>query len=75
MAAIAPSETEMARPEEIIPVFYCSDEAVQNFVNEEVWNIGPYSVPQFTKSANELFQAARAQFGDFRCWDLKLYLH
>jgi hypothetical protein len=43
--------------------------------DEEAWNIGPCSGPEFTKTASELFMAARAQFGDMACWDLKLYLH
>jgi hypothetical protein len=41
--------------------------------DEEAWNIGPYSVPKFTKTASELFMAARSRFGDMACWDLKLY--
>ena len=65
----------MARPEKIIPVTYCSDPAVQAFVDEEAWNIGPYSVPEFTKTAREVFKAARAQFGDMRCYDLTIYHH
>jgi hypothetical protein len=33
--------------------------------------ISPYSVPEFAKSARELFQAARDRFGDRRCADLE----
>jgi hypothetical protein len=58
-----------------IPGFYCSDLEVQRFCQREAWNIGPYSVPEFTKSARELFQAARARFGDYRCWDLEFWEH
>jgi hypothetical protein len=65
----------MARPEKTIPVTYCSDPAVQAFVDEEAWNIGPYSVPEFTKTASELFAAARSQFGDLRCYDLTIHHH
>jgi hypothetical protein len=58
-----------------IPVFYCSDPAVQAFVDEEAWNIGPYSVPEFIQSAREVFQAARDRFGDLRCYDLTIHHH
>ena len=65
----------MARTAEITPVFYCSDPAVQAFVEKEAWSIGPYSVPQHTKTAQEVFTAARVQFGDMACYDLTIYHH
>lgn len=64
----------MARAAEIIPVKYCSNPAVQAFVEEEMM-MGPYSVPQCTKTARELFMAARSRFGDFACMDLTIYGH
>ena len=63
----------MARVEKI-PVKYCSDREVQAFIAEQM-NIGPYSQPEFTKTASELFAAARAKFGDLRCDDLIIYFH
>jgi hypothetical protein len=65
----------MARPHEIIPVKYCSDPLVQAFVEAETWAMGPYSQPEFTRSAREVFQAARDRFGDYACWDLRIELH
>lgn len=58
-----------------VPVFYCSDSHVQRFVDDEAWNIGPYSQPEFVKTAREVFMAARAQFGDYRCLDLTIHHH
>jgi hypothetical protein len=56
-----------------MPVF-CSDPAVQRFMEEEMI-ISPYAVAEFTKSARELFQAARDRFGDHRCLDLEFWEH
>jgi hypothetical protein len=65
----------MARPAGIIPVKYCSNPEVQAFVEKEAWDIGPYSVPAFTKTAREVFQAARSRFGDYACMDLIIHGH
>jgi hypothetical protein len=67
---------EMPRRDAIeLPLRFCSDPDVNAFCVEEAWRIGPYSVPQFTKSAHQLFQAARDQFGDYRCLDLEFFEH
>ena len=58
-----------------LPVKYCSNADVQAFVDEEAWRIGPYSQPEFTKTAQQLFAAARARFGDLKCYDLTIYHH
>ena len=55
-----------------IPGFYCSDDEVQAFVEDEVWNFSPYAVHL---SAHELFEAARRRFTDYRCWDLEIQPH
>jgi len=47
----------------------------QHFVEEEFWNIGPYTNPEFVKSARQLFRAARDCFGDYRCVDLQFFEH
>ena len=65
----------MTRSARSVPVFYCSDKAVQAFVDEELRNIGPYSQPEFTPTAREVFEMARARFGDMACWDLRIVLH
>ena len=58
-----------------IPVFYCSDPAVQAFVDREVWNLAPYCPKPPVKTAREVFMAARARFGDLRCCDLTIHHH
>jgi len=58
-----------------VPVFYCSDRAVQAFVDEEAWNLAPYCPKPPVKTARELFQAARDRFGDLRCYDLTIHHH
>lgn len=58
-----------------MPLFFCSDAAVQHFVEEEAWKIGPYTQPEFVMTAPQLFQAARDRFGDLACIDLIFYLH
>jgi hypothetical protein len=57
------------------PVRYSGDAAVQAFVEEEAALITPYSVPEFTKSAAQVMQAARVQFGPARCRDLIVREH
>jgi hypothetical protein len=64
----------MARAE-IIPVTYCSDPAVQAFVDGEAWHLAPYCPDPPVKTAQEVFAAARARFGDYRCLDLTIYHH
>jgi hypothetical protein len=64
----------MARPVRMIPVC-CSDPEVQAFIAEEMMALGPYSNPSVTKTARQLFQAARDRFGDHRCLDLELPVH
>jgi hypothetical protein len=58
-----------------LPVFYCSDPNVQAFVECEMALITPYAFAHMTKSAVEVFEAARDRFGDWRCWDLAITLH
>jgi hypothetical protein len=58
-----------------MPLHFSDDPDVQTFCKEEVWRIGPYSVPEFTKSARQLFNAARKQFGDLKCIDLEFWEH
>jgi hypothetical protein len=41
----------------------CNDEAVREFITDEFWHIGPYSVPEYTKTARQIFAAARQRFG------------
>jgi hypothetical protein len=58
-----------------MPLRFSSDPDVQAFCVEEAWRIGPYSVPEFTKSAWEMFRAARDRFGDLKCIDVEFYEH
>jgi hypothetical protein len=58
-----------------LPVSYCLDDEVQRWIEHEMSLITPYSMPWNTKSAVEVFQAARARLGDFRCWDLVIQQH
>lgn len=58
-----------------LPVRYCSDPLVQEFIEDEMALITPYSVPEFTKSAAEVFEAAREKFGDWRCYDARIWIH
>ena len=58
-----------------LPLTFCSDRDVQRFCEQEFWNIGPYSQPEFVKSGRQVFQAARDRFGDLKCIDLLFYLH
>jgi hypothetical protein len=74
MAAIPSSEAEMKRAARMVPIC-CSDPEVQAFIAEEMMALGPYSIPQSTKTARQLFQAARDRFGDHRCLDLLFYEH
>jgi len=41
----------------------CDDEAVREYIEAEFWHIGPYSVPEHTKTARQIFAAARQRFG------------
>jgi hypothetical protein len=65
----------MARRSTDLPLFFCSDPAGRPFCEDEAWNIGPYSQPEFVKSGPQLFQAARERFVDYRCIDLEFWLH
>ena len=64
----------MPRAVRMVPIV-CSDRAVQQFIAEEMLSIGPYSNAECTKTARQLFQAARDRFGDYRCLDLELPVH
>jgi hypothetical protein len=59
----------------VVPVTYCSDRNVQSFVEHEMSLITPYSTVQNTKTARQVFEEARKQFGDMRCWDLTINQH
>jgi hypothetical protein len=48
---------------------YAGDRQVQEFIEDEVCNIGPFPVPKLTRTAPE---AAHARFGKRRCRDLVL---
>ena len=58
-----------------MPLHFCSDPEVRRFVEDEFRDIGPYRQPEFIKTARQIFQAARDQFGDYRCMDLQLWEH
>ena len=58
-----------------VPVRYCSDPEVQAFIEEEAWNIGVYSQPEFVKTARQVFMEARSRFTDYRCLDLTIQVH
>jgi hypothetical protein len=58
-----------------LPLRFCSDPDVQRFCEDEAWAISVYSLPESTKSARQLFEAARKQFGDYRCIDLEFCEH
>jgi hypothetical protein len=64
----------MARAVRMVPVC-CSDREVQAYVAAEMLSLGPYSNAECTKTARQLFQAARDRFGDHRCLDLELPVH
>ncbi len=53
----------------------CSDDDVRAFILDEMWRIGPYAQPEFTLSAQQLFDEARRRFGDYRCLDLEFWQH
>jgi hypothetical protein len=58
----------------VLKVKYSSDPQVQAFVDREAWDLGPYRREPI-KTASEVFMAARAHFGDYRCLDLTIYHH
>jgi hypothetical protein len=58
----------------VLKVKYCSDPQVQDFVDREAWDLGPYRREPI-KTASEVFMAARARFGDLRCDDLIIFFH
>jgi hypothetical protein len=59
-----------------IHVHYSSDLAVQEFVDEQMRDIeSPYLNPEFTLLPRQLFNAARARYGDMRCWNLRIPVH
>jgi hypothetical protein len=62
----------MPIPKSQVPGFYYSDPDVQAFVEREMWNFNPYARQ---RSALELFEAARARFSDWKCWDLEIQPH
>ena len=64
----------MPRAVRMVPIV-CSDREVQAFIAEEMMALGPYSNAECTKTARQLFQAARDRFGDHRCLDLELPVH
>jgi hypothetical protein len=51
---------------------YAGDRQVQEFIEGEVCNIGPFPVPKLTRTAPEAIEAAHARFGKRRCRDLVL---
>jgi hypothetical protein len=51
------------------------DPEVEEFVLEQFWNIGPYSNPAFTRSAQQIFERALFEFGDKRCINLEFWQH
>ena len=54
-----------------VPVIYCRDDAdVQRFVEERTWDFGPCA-----EGALDLFEAARAEFGDLKCFYLEIQPH
>jgi hypothetical protein len=55
-----------------LPIEYCSDPAVQAFIEDELRNVNPYAP---VMSARQLFEAARREFGDYRCIDLEFWVH
>jgi len=55
-----------------VPVVFCTDADVLRYCETEASNFNPY---HSAKSARDVFQAARAKFGDYRCWDLLIYEH
>ena len=62
----------MPIPNSQIPGFYCSDQAVQHFIEQAIWDFNPYA---YQMSACELFEEARRRFSDYRCWDLEITPH
>jgi len=64
------------QPAARLPISYCRDDLeVQRFVEEQTWQISPYSLPETTKSARQIFEAARARFTDWRCFYLRIEVH
>ena len=59
----------------IVPIRYCSDDGVQQFVEHDLAFWHPYLMSDRVMSAEQLFAAARRQFGDMRCWDLTILKH
>jgi hypothetical protein len=58
-------------PPQLLLVRYCSDAGVQRFCEVETLDFNPKT----SKSACELFEAARARYTDRRCLDLCFYEH
>jgi hypothetical protein len=65
----------MAHTAKAIPVFYCSNPLVQDFIDDEAWDLRPYCPQPPVKTAEEVFAAARSRFGDLACYDLTIYQH
>ena len=51
----------------------CRDPGVRQFVEREMV-MSPYAVPQFTKTADQVFEAACKRFGR-RCDDVEFWVH
>jgi hypothetical protein len=58
-----------------LPIRYCSDDGVQAFIEHDLADWNPYRPSDQVRSAEELFAAARARFGDWRCVDLLIWKH
>ncbi len=56
-----------------VATFTCPDPEVALFLDQEFNNISPYSQPKAVMTASQLFQAARARFGDYRCIGVLFY--
>lgn len=58
-----------------LPVKYSDDVGVQAFIEAEAWNISPFSRPEFTKTARDIFDEAKQRFGLHRMLDATIWLH
>jgi len=41
----------------------CNDPEVREFIEDEFWDIGPYSQPEHVRNGREIFDAAKRRFG------------
>jgi hypothetical protein len=54
---------------------FCTDPDVQQYVADEVCDVGLWPFKRKPKTANQIFREARQRYGDRRCLDLIIHQH